>query len=78
MCLEHRQCYEQAKDDTVRTYADIKTSLLTYERFERMRTDTNLLLAHHMQHAHYTWRQQEYIMNVMQGFKSNCQQKTAL
>ena len=43
-----------------------------------MRTDANLLLAHHMQHAHYTWRQQEHIMNLTQGFKNSCQQKTTL
>ena len=72
MCLERRQWYEQAKHDTVKWYADLKTSLLTYERFERMRTDTNLLLAHHMQQAHYTWRQQEHIMNLTQGFKNSC------
>ena len=29
MCLERRQWYVQAKHDTVRRYADIKTSLLT-------------------------------------------------
>ena len=43
-----------------------------------MRTDTNLLLAHHMQQAHYTWRQQEHIMNLTHGFKNSCQQKTTL
>ena len=56
----------------------MKTSLLTYERFERMRTDTNLLLAHHMQQAHYTWHQQEHIVKLMQGFKNSYQQKTTL
>ena len=78
MCLEHRQWYEQAKHDTVKWYADLKTSLLTYERFERMCTDTNLLLAHHMRQAHYTWRQQEHIMNLTQGFNNSCRQKTTL
>ena len=78
MCLERRQWYEQATHDIVRRYADLKTSLLTYERFERMRTDTNLLLANHMQQADYTSRQQEHIMNLTQGFKSSCQQKTTL
>ena len=77
-CLERRQWYEQAKHDTVRRYADIKTSLLTYERFERLRTDTDLLLAHHMQQAHYTWRQQERIMNLRQEIKSSYQQKMTL
>ena len=43
-----------------------------------MRIDTNLLLAHHMQQAHYTWRQQEHIMNLMQRIKSSYQQKTTL
>ena len=78
MCLERRQWYEQAKHDTVKWYADLKTSLLTYERFERMCTDTNLLLAHHMRQAHYTWRQQEHLMNLTLGFNNSCQQKTTL
>ena len=78
MCLERRQWYEQAKHDTVRRYADLKPSLLTYERFERMRTDTSLLLAHHTQQAHCTWRQQEHIMNLTQEFKNSCQQKSTL
>ena len=36
------------------------------------------MLAHHMQQAHYTWRQQEHIMNLTQGFKNSFQQKTTL
>ena len=59
----------------MRRYADVKSSLLTYERFERLRTDTNLMLAHYMQQAHYTWRQQAHIMNLTEGFKNSCQQK---
>ena len=78
MCLERRQWYEQAKHDTVKWYVVLKTSLLTYERFERMCTDTNLLLAHHMRQAHYTWRQQKHIMILTQGFNNSCQQKTTL
>ena len=77
MCLERRQWYEQGKQDTVKWYADLKTSHLTYARFERLCTDTNLL-GHHMQQAHYTWRQQEHIMNLTQGFNNSCQQKTTL
>ena len=76
MCLERRQLYEQAKHDIVKWYADVKTSLHTYNRYERMCTDTNMLLAHHMRHAHYMWRQQEHIMNLTQGFNNNCKQKT--
>ena len=76
MCLERRQWYEQAKHDTVTWYADAKTSLLAYKRYERMYTDTNMLLAHHLRQAHYMWRQQEHIMNLTQGFNDNCKQKT--
>ena len=78
MCLDRRQWYVQAKHDTVKRYADIKTSLLTYEKFEKLRTVTDLLLAHHMQQAQYTWRQQDRIMNLMQATKSSYQQKTTL
>ena len=78
MCLERRRWYEQAKHDTVRRYADIKTSHLTYERFERLRTDIDLLLAHHMQQAQYTWLQQEHIMNLMHETESSYQQRTTL
>ena len=78
MCLERRRWYERAKHDTVRRYADIKTSLLTYERFERLRTHTDLLLAHHMHQAQYTWLRQEHIMNLMHETESSYQQKTAL
>ena len=78
MCLERRQLYEQAKHGTVKRYADLKTSLLTYERFERMRTDTNLLLAHHMQQAHCTRRQHEHILTLTHGFKNSCQRKTTI
>ena len=64
---------QQAKHDTVKWYADMKTTLLTDKRFERMCTDTNLLLAHHMRQAHYTWRQQEQlyqaIMEIWNGRK---------
>ena len=66
------------KHDTVRGYADIKTSLLTYERFETLRSNTDLLLAHHMQQAHYTWRQQERFMNLTQEIERSYQQKTTL
>ena len=76
MCLERRQRYEHAKHDTVKWYADVKTALLTYERYERMCTDTNMLLAHHMRQAHYMWRQQEHIMNLTQGFNDNRKQTT--
>ena len=55
-----------------------RTPSSSYERFERMCTNTNLLLAHHMRQAHYTWRQQEHIMNLTQGFNNSCQQKTTL
>ena len=78
MCLERRRWYDQAKHNTVRRYADIKTSLLSYERFERLRTDTDILLAHHMQQAQYTWLQQEHIMQLMHETENSYQQKTTL
>ena len=63
MCLERRRWYDQAKLNTMCQYADMKTSLLSYARFERLRTDTDVLLAHHTQQAHgcsrnalYNWR----------------------
>ena len=59
-------------------YPDLKTSLLTYERFARMCIDTNMLLAHHMRQAHYKWRQQEQIMNLTQAFNNSRQQKATL
>ena len=65
MCLERRQWYDQAKPDTVRQYANIKTSLLSYERLERLHTDTNVLLAHHTQQALYTWLQHEHIVQLV-------------
>ena len=43
-----------------------------------MCTDTDLRLAHHMRQAHYTWRQQEHIVNLTQWFNHNYQQKTTL
>ena len=64
MCLERRRWYDQAKHDTMRQYADMKTSLLSNERFERLRTDTDVLLAHHTQQALYTWLQQESIIQL--------------
>ena len=76
MCLERRQWYEQAKHDTVTWYAGAKTSLQTYKIYERMCTDTDKLLAHHLRQAHYMWRQQEHIMNLTQGFNDHCNQKT--
>ena len=66
MCLERRQWYDEAKHDTMRQYEDMKTSLLSYERFERLRTDTDVLLTHHTQQALYTWLQQERIIQLAQ------------
>ena len=78
LCVERRRCYDQAKHDTMRRYADIKTSLLSYERFQRLRTDIDLLLAHHMQQAQYTWLQQERSMQLMHETGNSYQQKAAL
>ena len=62
----------------MRQYADMKTSLLSYERFERLRTDTNVLLAHHTQQALYTWLQQARIIQLAHETANSYQQKTAL
>ena len=78
MCLERRPWCDQAKHDTMRRYAGIKTYLLSYERFERLRTDTDLLLAHHTQRALYTWLQQARIIQLMHDTANRYQQKTAL
>ena len=48
----------------MRHYADTKTSLLSYERFKRLRTDTDVLLTHHTQQALYTLLQQERIIQL--------------
>ena len=62
----------------MRRYAGIKTSLLSYERFERLRTDTDVLLAHHMLQALYIWLQQECLMQLMHETANSYQQKIAL
>ena len=78
MCLEHRRWYDHAKHDTMRHHAYMKTSLLSYEMFERLCTETDVLLAHHMQKAIYTWLRQECIVQLMQETASRYQQKRAL
>ena len=78
LCLERRRWYDQAKHDTMRQYTDIKISLLSYERFERLCTDTDVLLAHHTQQALYTWLQQERIVQLAHETANCYQQKTAL
>ena len=59
-------------------YANMKPSLLSYERFERLRTDTHVLLALHTQQALYTWLQQERIVQLAHKTANGYQQKTAL
>ena len=76
MCLVRRQWYEQAKHDTVTWYADAKTSLLSYKRYERLCTETNKLLTHHLRQAHYMWRQQEHIVTLTQEYNDHSKQKT--
>ena len=39
VCLERRQCYEQAKQYTMQQYANAKPSLLSQENFARLCTD---------------------------------------
>ena len=76
MCQVRRQWYEQAKYDTVTWYADAKTSLLICSWYEKMCTETNKLLAHHLQQAHYMWCQQEHMANLTQWFNDECKHKT--
>ena len=78
MCLERRQWYDEAKHDTMRHYADMKASLLSYERFERLRTGTAVLLTRHTQQALYTLLQQERIMQLAQETAKSHRLKTAL
>ena len=56
----------------------MKTSLLAYERFERLRTDTDVLLAHHTQQALYTLLQQEHVMQLAHQIVKSYQLKKAL
>ena len=77
MCLLRRQWYVQAKHVTVMLYADTKTSLLTYKRYEKVCTETNKLLTHHSRQAHYMWRQQEHITTLTQEYNEHNKQKTA-
>ena len=59
-------------------YADMKASLLSYARFERPRTDTDVLLTHHTQHALYTWLQQERIIQLAHENAKSYRLKTTL
>ena len=68
----------QAKHDTMRQHADMKTSLLSHERFERLRIDTDVLLTHHTQQAQYTLLQQERIIQLAHETAKSYQLKTTL
>ena len=76
MCQVRRKCYEQAKHDTVTWYADAKTSVLIYKRYEKMCAETNMLLPHYLRQAHYMWCQQEHIANMTPWFNDDCKRKT--
>ena len=78
MCMERRQWYDHAKHDTMRQYADTKMSLLSYERFAQLRTDTTLLLTCHTQQALYTLLQQERIIQLAQETTKTYRLKAAL
>ena len=78
MCVERRRWYDQAKHDTRRQYADIKMSLLSYERCAQLRTDTAVLLTRHTQQALYTWRHQELIIQLAQETAKNYRLKATL
>ena len=71
-----RQWYEQAKHDTVMWYADAIMSLLICERNRKMCADTDKLLDHHLQQAHYMWCQQEHWANMTQCYLDACKHKT--
>ena len=76
MCQVRRQWYEQAKYDTVTWYADAKMSLLICGRYKKMCADTDKLLDHHLQQAHYMWCQQEHWANMTQCYLDACKHKT--
>ena len=78
MCMERRQWYGHAKHDTMRQYANTKMSLLSYERFARLRTDTAVLLTCHTQQALYTLLQQERIIQLAQETAKSYRLKVAL
>ena len=77
-CLECRQWNDQTKNDTMRHYADRKTSLLSYERFKRLRIDTDVLLTHHPQQALYTLLQQEHIIQLAHETANSHRIKTTM
>ena len=69
--MERRRRYDQAKHDTRRQCAHTKMSLLSYERYARLRTDTTVVHTHHTQQALYTWLQQEHIIQMAQETAKN-------
>ena len=62
----------------MRQYADTKMSLLSYERFMRLRTDTTLLLICHTRQALYTLLQQDRIIQLAQETAKAYRLKAAL
>ena len=62
----------------MRQYADMKTSLLSYERLQILRTDTNVLLTHRTPQALYTLLQQERIIQLAHQTAKSYRLKTAL
>ena len=78
LCLERRQWYEQAKHYTMQQYANAKMSLLSHERFARLRTDTALLLTAHSRQARYALLQQERITQLAQDTAKAYQLKETL
>ena len=53
-------------------------SLLSYERYSRLRTDTAVLLTGHTQQALYTWLQKERIIQLAQVTAKNYRLKAIL
>ena len=78
ICVERRRWYDRAKHDTMHQYADIKMSLLSYERFARLRTNTTVLLTCQAQQALYTWLQQEHIIQLAHETAKNYRLKASL
>ena len=78
MCLERRRWYAQAKHDTIGHYTDIKAAHHLQERYKKLCTDADVLLAHHERQALYTWLQHERIVKMALDAASCYRKKTAL
>ena len=76
MCQIRRQCYEQAKYDTGRWYADAKMLFLICGRYQKMRAGTNKLLDLHLRQELYMWCQQKHLASMTHCYHDACKHKT--